>query len=306
MFENRKKRDKEIRIKCTKEEKDFLKKKAKERDTDVSNLVRRSIDAQFFDSNALTSNIFMDFLNGCPKNKSLMNAIYEREEIDPDIAAKMNVRSCKWKYYQPLSKRLLRKFGEYALFQAGLLAEGKKGLYPKFYPITGSGKDLLLFPYYRHGRPVYLKARAIDSRKMTDQFMWAGRLESPYNVDILDSLEDTSKIALICNNEIDTLSAMSKGHCAIGYPGFMSRVSWNEWAKLFRGKNDIILALSSREASIEIVQALVEEARFKPADLWEIKLDEGEKLKDRLHEIPELNEGESLKDKLQGEIESNV
>lgn len=160
-----------------------------------------------------------------------------------DVVNDLGIRFCG-REYQSLSGRLLNRFGQDAMVEAGLLAQGKKGYYPTFWPITGRRSGFLVFPYLLKGRPVYLKVRppvekeraaALDLKRWMNT---VGTIPCLYNVDVLEKADRV----LICEGETDVIAALSEGHSAVGAPGANSAGRFSlEWCRLFLNKKSFLV-----------------------------------------------------------------
>ena len=105
----------------------------------------------------------------------------------------------------------------------------------------------LAFPYIRAGRPVFIKARCLLSkdeagRRGITRFMnTGGRVPCLWNH---DAIEGAARV-LICEGEIDALTAVQAGEVGVGLPG------WGHfkdaWIVGFRGKA-VVLVMDADEA----------------------------------------------------------
>lgn len=104
----------------------------------------------------------------------------------------------------------LSRFGAARLKRAGLLSNGRYGtrlVFPSGY---------LLFPFFEHGRVVYIQARRADDGRDYRWICPAKLLPPPYNLDVLDGSAGT---ITICEGITDVLSAHEMGMAPIGLLG---------------------------------------------------------------------------------------
>jgi DNA primase len=138
----------------------------------------------------------------------------------------------------------------------------------------------LVFPYIRQGRPIYIKTRCLLSKDEADRrniqrfLNTGGRVPCLWNHDAIEAADRV----LICEGEIDALTAIQAGQAAVGVPGWAAFK--DEWTRDFRGK-DVILVMDAddagRKGTLDIVR------RFQRAGLpapRQMKLAEGTDLND--------------------------
>ena len=115
------------------------------------------------------------------------------------------------------------------------------------YVFQKAGLPVLVFPYLRAGRPVFIKTRCLLSKEEAEfldvpRFLnTGGRVPCLWNHDAIAP----SDRVLICEGEIDALTAIQAGETGVGLPGWSH---WkDEWIKDFAGK-DVVLVLDADEA----------------------------------------------------------
>jgi len=116
-----------------------------------------------------------------------------------------------------------------------------------FYIFGKAGLPVLAFPYLHAGRPVFLKVRNLLSKDEADRANIPRFLNTGGAVPCLwnhDAIQDADQI-LICEGEIDALSAIMAGHPAVGLPGW---THWKDaWIESFSGK-DVVLVMDADSA----------------------------------------------------------
>lgn len=148
------------------------------------------------------------------------------------------------------------------------------------YVFQKAALPVLVFPYIRRGRPVFIKTRCLltkdeaDRRGITRFLNTAGRVPCLWNH---DAIADAARV-LICEGEIDALTAVQAGQVGAGLPGWSH---WkDEWIRDFIDK-DVILVLDADEAGRKGTRDIA--GRFiragQPAPR-QIVLDEGQDLND--------------------------
>ena len=152
-----------------------------------------------------------------------------------------------------LLKPLINTYGFARLNDAGLLTKYSTLRHARFLFPAGS----LLFPFFEHGRVVYLQARVIERSDSVGKWRNLNR-RTPriYNA---DALIDYSPSTLdICEGVIDTLSAIELGRKAIGLMGIGFTLSTQHLIRL-RGRQVNILLDWDRQgdtASAELKRKL--------------------------------------------------
>lgn len=156
----------------------------------------------------------------------------ERRGIAADVADQYGVRFCS-------DVSGLWKLADKTKIKAAGLSS--------LYVFQKAGLPFLVFPYFRHGRPVFIKTRCLLSKDEADRLKIPRFLNTAGIVPCLwnhDAVADADQV-LICEGEIDALSAIVKGFVAVGLPGWSH---WKDaWTRDFAGK-DIILVLDADAA----------------------------------------------------------
>jgi DNA primase len=185
--------------------------------------------------------------------------------IDADVADRVGVRFC------PDPSRLWTLADRDIIQAAGLSS---------LYVFQVNRLPFLVFPYIRQGRPVYLKSRCLltkdeaDQRKVPRFLNTGGRVPCLWNHDAIAAADQV----LICEGEIDALTAIQAGQTAVGVPGWAAFK--DEWVRDFRDK-DVILVMDADEAGRKGLRDIAR--RFQRAGLpapRQMILDEGTDLND--------------------------
>lgn len=149
-----------------------------------------------------------------------------------------------------------------------------------FYVFQKEQLPMLVFPYRRHGQPVFLKARTLLSKADADRRGLPRFLNTGGVVPCLwnhDAVADADRV-LICEGEVDALTAIVAGYVGVGLPGWSH---WKDaWTPDFAGK-DAVLVLDADDAGRQGTRQVV--ASFIRAGLpvpRQIVLDEGKDLND--------------------------
>ena len=213
-------------------------------------------------SAAERSALYAAFLNVCCPIHSTPGAEYlEGRGIDADIAASCGIRYC------PDPAGLWNLADKETIKASGLSA---------FYAYQKAALPFLVFPYIREGSPVYLKARILLSKEEANQkgiqrFMnTGGRVPCLWNHDAIAGADRV----LICEGEMDALTAVQMEKIAVGLPGWSHFK--DEWVDDFKGK-DVILFLDADDKGDKGVLDIAK--RFIRAGLpppRQITLNEGE------------------------------
>ena len=146
------------------------------------------------------------------------------------------------------------------------------------YVFQKAGLPILVFPYIRAGRPVFIKTRCLltkaeaDSRGITRFLNTAGRVPCLWNH---DAIEDAARV-LICEGEIDALTAIQAGEIGVGLPGWSH---WKDaWIGDFKGK-DVVLVMDAdaagQKGTRDIASRFIRAGHPAPRQLI---LDEGQDL----------------------------
>lgn len=148
------------------------------------------------------------------------------------------------------------------------------------YVFQKAGLPVLVFPYLRAGRPVFIKTRCLLSKTEAEfldvpRFLnTGGRVPCLWNHDAIAP----SDRVLICEGEMDALTAIQAGETGVGLPGWSH---WkDEWIKDFAGK-DVVLVLDADEAgrkgTTDIARRFIRAGYPAPRQLI---LDQGKDLND--------------------------
>ena len=190
--------------------------------------------------------------------------------IDADVADRVGVRFCP-------DLAGLWKLADKATIKAAGLSS--------LYVFQVAGLPILVFPYIRRGRPVFIKTRCLlskdeaDRRGITRFLNTAGRVPCLWNHDVIDG----AARVLICEGEIDALTAVQAGQAGVGLPGWSH---WKDaWTMDFKGKDVILVMdadLAGEKGSIDIAR------RFMKAGLrcpLQLVMEEGKDLNDLIQEF---------------------
>jgi DNA primase len=114
----------------------------------------------------------------------------------------------------------------------------------------------LLLPYFDHGKPAYLQARALDPEVTPKELSLSGPIPAPYNARLLDGLPGR---LYLCEGVIDTLTLLETGFPAVGVPGASNFKA--AWVPRFAGKSVFVAfdADAAGEAGAAKVIALLAE-----------------------------------------------
>jgi len=185
--------------------------------------------------------------------------------IDQDVADQVGVRFC------PDPSGLWTLADRNAIKAAGLSS---------LYVFQAARLPFLVFPYIRRGRVVYLKSRCLLSKDAADQLKVQRFLNTGGPIPCLwnhDAIAAADRV-LICEGEVDALTAIQAGQTAVGVPGWAAFK--DEWVRDFRGK-DVVLVMDADDAGRK--GALDIGRRFQRAGLLaprQLILDEGTDLND--------------------------
>lgn len=153
------------------------------------------------------------------------------------------------------------------------------------YTFQKAALPFLAFPYMSQGQPVFIKTRCLLSKKEADGLKIPRFLNTGGKVPFLwnhDSIRQADQV-LICEGEIDALSAIMAGFVGIGLPGWSH---WKDaWLKDFRGK-DVIMVLDADPAGQKGTADISK--RFMKAGLpcpRQLVLDEGKDLNEVIQEF---------------------
>ena len=116
-----------------------------------------------------------------------------------------------------------------------------------FYAFQKLELPVLVFPYIYRGQPVFLKARTLLGKAEADRREIPRFLNTGGTVPCLwnhDAIADADRV-LICEGEIDALTAIVAGQVGVGLPGWSH---WKDaWLADFAGK-DVVLVLDADDA----------------------------------------------------------
>jgi len=115
------------------------------------------------------------------------------------------------------------------------------------YVFQKAGLPVLAFPYIHQGQPVFIKTRCLlakaeaDRREVPRFLNTGGAVPCLWNHDAVAGADQV----MICEGEIDALSAIAAGFVAVGLPGWSH---WKDaWTRDFAGK-EVILVLDADDA----------------------------------------------------------
>lgn len=154
-----------------------------------------------------------------------------------------------------------------------------------FYVFQKMGLPFLVFPYFQRGTPVFIKARCLlskqeaESRQVPRFLNTGGKIPCLWNH---EAVADAREV-LICEGEIDALSAIGAGFVAVGLPGGSS---WQYgWVSDFKGKKVFLLLdndQSGIKGTLEIARSFTKAGLFCP---WKVDIGEAKDLNDFLHSL---------------------
>lgn len=146
----------------------------------------------------------------------------------------------------------------------------------KLYPFQANSLPFLVFPYIKDGQPVFIKGRCLlskeeaeamktpDGRSMSRFLNTGGAIPCLWNHDAIKA----AATVLVCEGEIDALTALEAGQAAVGLPGAKNFKA--EWIADFDGK-DVVLVLDAdeagREGSASIARMFIKAGRKPPRQL---------------------------------------
>jgi len=150
--------------------------------------------------------------------------------------------------------------------KAAIMASGLT----KLFPFQANSLPFLVFPYIRNGQPVFIKGRCLLSKDEADQRNIPRFLNTGGAIPCLwnhDAIKDAASI-LICEGEIDALTALEAGQAGVGLPG--AKNFKPEWIADFDGK-DVVLVLDAdkagREGAASIARMFIKAGRKPPRQL---------------------------------------
>ena len=182
--------------------------------------------------------IYAAFLDACrPVEGPALDFLVEEKGVKPEVVDLCRLRFCG-KEYLDVIKTLTDRFGEDALLIAGLVKPSKTGrLVPSFWHYFAKKTGFLVIPYFKDGRPVYLKARPPLLKEKAEGLGLVRFLNTSteipclYNADCLIADPPLDKV-LVCEGESDTWTALSYGFAAVGSPG--AKNFKDTWVEDFR------------------------------------------------------------------------
>jgi hypothetical protein len=170
--------------------------------------------------------IYSAFLGKCREVEKQPLAWLTREKhIASEVVKALGLRFCGHEYLAALED-LEARFGKDQVKASGLWS---------FYSYVKAKVGFIVIPYFRAGRPVYLKARPPMNKDLAesrgiDRFRnTAGKIPCLYNI---DTLKTKPPKVYICEGESDTWAALTFGHAAVGSPGAGDFKP--EWVEAFR------------------------------------------------------------------------
>lgn len=151
-----------------------------------------------------------------------------------------------------------------------------------FYAFQKHKLPFLVFPYLKQGKPLFLKARCLLSKSDAQALQISRFLNSRGTVPCLwnhDSIDKATQV-LICEGEIDALSAITFGYVSVGLPGW---AHWKDiWVRDFFQK-EVFLVLDAdpagRAGALAIARQFERVALPRPRQVF---LEEGRDLNDTL------------------------
>ena len=210
---------------------------------DLANVPRSESEAR---RNLSQCRVLAAFLANCRPVEGAALDFLTVKGIAAQIVNDLEIRFCDREYAE-LMRKLESEFGREDLLQAGLFSRGRRGPYPTFWPYYATKVGFLVIPYFRDGKPVYLKARppidhtTAEGMRIPRFLNTAGAVPCPYNVDTLL----TAGRVLICEGETDTMTGLTHGYPTVGVPGWTHFKA--EWVQLFQGKK-VFLTLDADAA----------------------------------------------------------
>lgn len=150
--------------------------------------------------------------------------------------------------------------------KAAIMASGLS----KLYLFQKAGLPFLVFPYIKDGQPVFIKGRCLLSKDEADRQGTPRFLNTGGAIPCLwnhDAIKDAATV-LVCEGEIDALTALEAGQVAVGLPGAKNFKS--EWIADFDGK-DVVLVLDAdkagQEGTASIARMFIKAGRKPPRQL---------------------------------------
>lgn len=213
------------------------------------------------------STLYADFLASvCKPIEGTAGADYlAKRGISAATASRLGVRYCD--DLAPLWKMADRD----VIKAAGLSS---------LYAFQKAALPFVVFPYLKDGKPVFMKSRNLLTKTEADGRGTPRFLNTGAKVPCLwngDAVKGADRV-LICEGEIDALTAIEAGYCGVGLPGWSH---WKDaWTGDFEGK-EAILVMDADEAGEKGARDVA--GRFVRAGLpcpRQLRLEDGKDLND--------------------------
>ena len=205
--------------------------------------------------------VYEAFLIACrPLNNRAWDWLTKEKGVAEEVIMSMRLRFCGHEYPEIIDD-LKDRFGEDVLRVAGLMkpSRSKPGrLAPSFcyYYINKIG--MVVIPYMKNGRPVYLKVRPhmnkeeAELRGVVRYMNTSAAAPCLYNVDVLKGRPEKVHI---CEGESDVWTVLSNGFAAVGSPGTRNfKEAWIEYFRDYQneaGRSAVYLVIDADEAEEE-------------------------------------------------------
>lgn len=207
----------------------------------------------------------------CIPLKGTRGAAYlEKRGIDAEVADRYGVRYC------PDLSGLWTLAEKKQIRDAGLSS---------LYVFQKARLPFLVFPYIRRGRPVMIKARCLLPKDEADRLEVPRFLNTGGVVPSLwnhDAVQEAGQV-VICEGEIDALSAIMAGFVGVGLPGWSH---WKDaWTMDFKGKEVILVMdadLAGEKGTVDIARHFMKAGLRCPLQLT---MEEGKDLNDIIQEF---------------------
>lgn len=175
-------------------------------------------------------------------------AYFAGRGLDPATIHNADVRLFDPATWRVVMRHMARRYGVEALIATGLVKICHDGK-PRdvFHCWYRSGLTFMVMPYFAQERIVYLKGRVMLSKsdaeaRRTPRYLNVLGNTPLYNA---DALQGHTGAVYICEGEIDTMTLVQMGYCAVGVPG--ARAFKRHWCHLFAGY-EVYLALDGDAA----------------------------------------------------------
>jgi hypothetical protein len=226
-----------------------------------------------------TENICAEFLKFCPPVPPDILKLLRGWGIDAATAEQFSLRF-SFRGYRTALTKLGQQFGRQAMLESGLIrtatvpaenAEGgptgetKTMIFGTFEAYRHARVPYLIVPYLVHGKPVYLKARALldnsdlKARKLPESLSTAPHPPGFYNIDSVAGVERV----LILKRELDAIAATRNAMTAVACAKLKEICP--EWAEPLAGKH-VVLVLDDRwkqDPNLGQAKRILEEAGIK-------------------------------------------